>query len=93
MHPARKINLVLSFDYSLAQVLALVMSVWDIRILDFPGILVFPIDPFFLAVILKLLAEVIGCVKRISMGGSCSNFEVPGVWDHELFMRAWHCFY
>ena len=58
MHPARKINLVLSFDYSLAQVLALVMSVWDIRILDFPGILFFPIDPFFLAVILKFLAEV-----------------------------------
>ena len=57
MHPARKINLVLSFDYSLAQVLALVMSVWDIRILDFPGILVFPIDPFFLAVILKLFSR------------------------------------
>ena len=57
VHPARKINLVLSFDYSLAQVLALVMSVWDIRILDFPGILVFPIDLFFLAVILKLFSR------------------------------------
>lgn len=46
-----------SFDYSLAKVLALVMPVWEFRILDFPGIMVFPMDLFFLAVILKLFSR------------------------------------